>query len=162
MGARHRRPRPGRHVYDDPSSACAEPLFLQDHIAVGKVVPETVAEIVKGTPTAASTLAARCSAGGDRPNTPAPCTRRTYDLSATGRRRRGGRRDPLTPPGTARVTWVIAMGCPAALQTDTAGPSAAADWGHMDLHGHVERNSGRTSARNCSNRPASTPAIALR
>ena len=35
-------------VVDDLVVCGAEPLFLQDYIAVGRVVPEQVAELVKG------------------------------------------------------------------------------------------------------------------
>ena len=49
-------------VVDDLVVCGAEPLFLQDYIAVGKVVPEQVAAIVAASPRAAGRPAARCSA----------------------------------------------------------------------------------------------------
>ena len=48
-------------LVDDLVVCGAEPLFLTDYIACGKVVPERIAEIVKGIRKHVSSRAARCS-----------------------------------------------------------------------------------------------------
>jgi phosphoribosylformylglycinamidine cyclo-ligase len=49
-------------VIDDLVVCGARPLFMTDYIACGKVVPERIAAIVRGSPRRASRLAARWSA----------------------------------------------------------------------------------------------------
>ena len=53
-------------VVDDLVVCGAEPLFLQDYIAVGRVVPERVAELVSGIADGCIRPAARCSAARRR------------------------------------------------------------------------------------------------
>ena len=55
-------------VVDDLVVCGAEPLFLQDYIAVGKVVPERVAELVGGIAEGCVRPVARCSVAR-RPST---------------------------------------------------------------------------------------------
>ena len=57
-------------VVDDLVVCGAEPLFLQDYIAVGRTVPERVSAIVAVSPRDACARAARCWAARP-PNTPA-------------------------------------------------------------------------------------------
>ncbi|WP_233608607.1 phosphoribosylformylglycinamidine cyclo-ligase [Nocardia stercoris] len=70
-------------VVDDLVVCGAEPLFLQDYIAVGKVVPERVAEIVGGI--ADGCVQAGCALlGGETAEHPGLMGADDYDLSATG------------------------------------------------------------------------------
>ena len=70
-------------VVDDLVVCGAEPLFLQDYIAVGRVVPERVAEIVGGI--AAGCEAAGCAlVGGETAEHPGLLPDDAYDISATG------------------------------------------------------------------------------
>jgi len=70
-------------VVDDLVVCGAEPLFLQDYIAVGKVVPELVAALVKGI--AAGCAQAGCALlGGETAEHPGLMEPDAYDLSATG------------------------------------------------------------------------------
>jgi phosphoribosylformylglycinamidine cyclo-ligase len=70
-------------VVDDLVVCGAEPLFLQDYIAVGKVVPERIAELVGGIAAACAT--AGCTLlGGETAEHPGLMAPGDYDLSATG------------------------------------------------------------------------------
>ncbi len=67
---------------DDLVVCGAEPLFLQDYIAVGKVVPEKVAEVVKGI--AEGCVQAGCALlGGETAEHPGVMDPEEYDVSAT-------------------------------------------------------------------------------
>lgn len=69
-------------VVDDLVVCGAEPLFLQDYIAVGKVVPEKVAEVVKGI--AEGCVQAGCALlGGETAEHPGVMDPEEYDVSAT-------------------------------------------------------------------------------
>ncbi|SHE53388.1 phosphoribosylformylglycinamidine cyclo-ligase [Streptoalloteichus hindustanus] len=70
-------------VVDDLVVCGAEPLFLQDYIAVGKVVPERIADLVKGVATGCQQ--AGCALlGGETAEHPGLMAQGEYDLSATG------------------------------------------------------------------------------
>ena len=70
-------------VVDDLVVCGAEPLFLQDYIAVGKVVPERIADIVQGI--ADGCVQAGCALlGGETAEHPGMRTDGDYDLAATG------------------------------------------------------------------------------
>lgn len=67
---------------DDLVVCGAEPLFLQDYIAVGKVVPEKVAQIVAGI--AEGCVQASCALlGGETAEHPGVMDENDYDVSAT-------------------------------------------------------------------------------
>ncbi|MDK8625930.1 phosphoribosylformylglycinamidine cyclo-ligase [Corynebacterium appendicis] len=67
---------------DDLVVCGAEPLFLQDYIAIGKVVPEKVAEIVGGI--AEGCVQAGCALlGGETAEHPGVMAEDEYDVSAT-------------------------------------------------------------------------------
>ncbi|MFH0411650.1 phosphoribosylformylglycinamidine cyclo-ligase [Corynebacterium sp. L4756] len=67
---------------DDLVVCGAEPLFLQDYIAVGKVVPEKVAQIVAGI--AEGCVQAGCALlGGETAEHPGVMEENDYDVSAT-------------------------------------------------------------------------------
>ena len=67
---------------DDLVVCGAEPLFLQDYIAVGKVVPERVAEIVKGI-AEGCVQAGAALLGGETAEHPGVMDPEEYDVSAT-------------------------------------------------------------------------------
>ncbi|HET8662425.1 MAG TPA: phosphoribosylformylglycinamidine cyclo-ligase [Micromonosporaceae bacterium] len=70
-------------VVDDIVACGAEPLFLQDYIACGEVVPERVAEIGAGISDGCRT--AGCALiGGETAEHPGVLRPHEYDLSATG------------------------------------------------------------------------------
>ncbi|MCO1659263.1 phosphoribosylformylglycinamidine cyclo-ligase [Pseudonocardia sp. S2-4] len=70
-------------VVDDLVVCGAEPLFLQDYIAVGRLVPEQIAMIVKGI--AEGCQQAGCALlGGETAEHPGLMEDGGYDLSATG------------------------------------------------------------------------------
>src|SRR5688500_12392414 len=70
-------------VVDDLVVCGAEPLFLLDYIACGKVVPERMAEIVGGI--AEGCRQARCALiGGETAEHPGIMDDNAYDLAATG------------------------------------------------------------------------------
>ncbi len=125
-------------VVDDLVVCGAEPLFLQDYIAVGKVVPETVAELVKGI--ADGCVEAGCALLAARPpSTPVLMEQSHYDLSATG----VGvvEADAVLSPDRVRPgDVVIAMGSSGCTPTAThsLARKVLLEWGHMDLGGHVE------------------------
>jgi phosphoribosylformylglycinamidine cyclo-ligase len=124
-------------VVDDLVVCGAEPLFLQDYIAVGKVVPETVAELVKGI--ADGCVDAGCALlGGETAEHPGLMEQSHYDLSATG----VGvvEADAVLAPDRVRPgDVVIAMGS-SGLHSNgySLARKVLLEWGHMDLGGHVE------------------------
>jgi phosphoribosylformylglycinamidine cyclo-ligase len=70
-------------VVDDLVVCGAEPLFLQDYIAVGRTVPERVSELVGGI--ADGCLIAGCALlGGETAEHPGLMAPDHYDISATG------------------------------------------------------------------------------
>jgi phosphoribosylformylglycinamidine cyclo-ligase len=70
-------------VVDDLVVCGAEPLFLQDYIAVGKLLPEQIAAIVSGI--ADGCRRAGCALlGGETAEHPGLMAHGAYDLSATG------------------------------------------------------------------------------
>ncbi|MCP2166126.1 phosphoribosylformylglycinamidine cyclo-ligase [Goodfellowiella coeruleoviolacea] len=70
-------------VVDDLVVCGAEPLLLQDYIAVGKVIPDRIAELVKGI--AEGCVRAGCALlGGETAEHPGLMSDGAYDLSATG------------------------------------------------------------------------------
>ncbi|GAA4002779.1 phosphoribosylformylglycinamidine cyclo-ligase [Allokutzneria multivorans] len=124
-------------VVDDLVVCGAEPLFLQDYIAVGKVVPERIAQIVKGI--ADGCVQAGCALmGGETAEHPGLMAPDHYDMSATG----VGvvEADAVLGPDKVRPgDVVIAMG---ASGLHSNGYSLARhvllDIARMPLTGHVE------------------------
>jgi len=70
-------------VVDDLVVCGAEPLFLQDYIAVGRVLPERVAEIVGGI-AAGCELAGCALVGGETAEHPGLMPDDAYDIAGTG------------------------------------------------------------------------------
>ena len=83
----------------------AEPLYMTDYIATGKVVPERIADIVRGI-AGACRVAGPHSSAARPPNTPACSSPRV-------RRRRGRhrrRREPPVPARSASLDGDVAVG----------------------------------------------------
>lgn len=124
-------------VVDDLVVCGAEPLFLQDYIAVGTVVPERIAALVKGI--AEGCVQAGCALlGGETAEHPGLMTDGAYDISATG----VGVVEADAVLGPERVRpgdVVIAMG---STGLHSNGYSLARhvllEIGRMPLAGHVE------------------------
>ena len=70
-------------VVDDLVVCGAEPLFMQDYVAVGRVVPERVADIVGGI-AAGCALAGCALVGGETAEHPGMMADDHYDLAGTG------------------------------------------------------------------------------
>ncbi|GGM46763.1 phosphoribosylformylglycinamidine cyclo-ligase [Longimycelium tulufanense] len=124
-------------VVDDLVVCGAEPLFLQDYIAVGKVVPERVADLVKGI--SLGCQQAGCALlGGETAEHPGLMAPEDYDLSATG----VGVVEAAKVLGPDRVRpgdVVIAMGS-SGLHSNgySLARHVLLDIGRMPLSGHVE------------------------
>ncbi|WP_132993081.1 phosphoribosylformylglycinamidine cyclo-ligase [Gordonia zhaorongruii] len=124
-------------VVDDLVVCGAEPLFLQDYIAVGKVIPEMVADIVKGI--ADGCVDAGCALlGGETAEHPGLMGDGHYDISATG----VGivEADSILGPDRVRPgDVVIAMGS-SGLHSNgySLARKVLLELGHLDLGGHVE------------------------
>lgn len=124
-------------VVDDLVVCGAEPLFLQDYIAIGKVVPEMVADIVRGI--ADGCYDAGCALlGGETAEHPGLMEDGHYDISATG----VGvvEADAILGPDRVRPGDVaIAMGS-SGLHSNgySLARKVLLEWGRMDLEGHVE------------------------
>ncbi|MGO1050694.1 phosphoribosylformylglycinamidine cyclo-ligase [Crossiella sp. CA198] len=124
-------------VVDDLVVCGAEPLFLQDYIAVGKVVPERIAALVKGI--AEGCTQAGCALlGGETAEHPGLMDPGHYDMSATG----VGvvEADKLLGPDRVRPGDVlIAMGS-SGLHSNgySLARHVLLEIGRMPLEGHVE------------------------
>ena len=146
-------------VVDDLVVCGAEPLFLTDYIATGKVVPERIAAIVarhrRGLP--AGRLRARRRR--DRRAPRAARARRVRRRRRRHRRRRGRRAArPRPGPGRRRARRDALVR--AALQRLLAGPPRAAHRGRPGPRPPRRPSSAARSARSCSSRPGSTPSTA--
>lgn len=124
-------------VVDDLVVCGAEPLFLQDYIAVGKVVPERVAELVKGI--ADGCVDAGCALlGGETAEHPGLMGEDEYDLSATG----VGvvEADDVLSPERVRPGDVIIAMRSSGLHSNgySLARKVLLEWGHMPLSGYVE------------------------
>lgn len=124
-------------VVDDLVVCGAEPLFLQDYIAVGRTVPERVSELVSGI--ANGCVIAGCALlGGETAEHPGLMAPDHYDISATG----VGvveADDVLGPDRVKPGDVVIGMG---STGLHSNGYSLARhvllEIDHMNLAGHVE------------------------
>jgi len=124
-------------VVDDLVVCGAEPLFLQDYIAVGRVVPERVSAIVAGI--AEGCVQAGCALlGGETAEHPGLMEPDHYDLSATG----VGvveADDVLGPDRVRPGDVIIAMGS-SGLHSNgySLARKVLLDIDRMSLEGHVE------------------------
>ncbi|AOW93420.1 phosphoribosylformylglycinamidine cyclo-ligase [Rhodococcus sp. WMMA185] len=124
-------------VVDDLVVCGAEPLFLQDYIAVGRVVPERVAELVNGI--AEGCIQAGCALlGGETAEHPGVMADGDYDISATG----VGvvEADQVLGPDRVRPgDVVIAMGS-SGLHSNgySLARKVLLEIGHMSLTAHVD------------------------
>src|SRR4051812_48904452 len=124
-------------VVDDLVVCGAEPLFLQDYIAVGKVVPEQIATIVSGI--AEGCRQAGCALlGGETAEHPGLMAEGSYDLSATGIGIVDA--DHVLRPERVRPGDVLVAMSASGLHSNgySLARHVLLDIGRMPLHGHVE------------------------
>ena len=91
-------------VVDDLVVCGAEPLFMTDYIACGKVVPERIADIVGGRRRGLRAWRAARWSAARRPSTPALLGADEFDLAGAGT----GVVEAdalLGPTGSSRATW---------------------------------------------------------
>jgi phosphoribosylformylglycinamidine cyclo-ligase len=124
-------------VVDDLVVCGAEPLFLQDYIAVGKLVPEHVATVVRGVAEGCR-LAGCALLGGETAEHPGMMEGGGYDISATG----VGivEADAMLRPDLVRPGDVlVAMGS-SGLHSNgySLARHVLLDIGRLPLEGHVE------------------------
>ena len=148
-------------VVDDLVVCGAEPLFMTDYIACGRVVPERIAAIVKGI--AEACVEAGCALiGGETAEHPGLMEPDAYDVAgaATGVVEAAD----LLGPGRVRPgDVVVAMALErAALQRLLPGPPRPARRGPAGRSTATYPSSAAPSARSCSSRPGSTPRPASR
>jgi len=124
-------------VVDDLVVCGAEPLFLQDYIAVGRTVPERVAQIVSGI--ADGCVLAGCALlGGETAEHPGLMAPDHYDISATG----VGvvEADDVLGPDRVRPGDVIIAMASTGLHSNgySLARHVLLEIDHMNLAGHVE------------------------
>ncbi len=145
-------------VVDDIVVCGAEPLFMTDYIATGKVVPERIAAIVSG-------IAEACARGRRRPRrrrdrgAPGPARARTSTTSPAPRPASSSMPTSSARIGSRAGDVVVALASqrpalqrllprPPRHRVAPAGRSTA-----------TSTSSAGRSARSCSSRPASTPPL---
>ncbi len=124
-------------VVDDLVVCGAEPLFLQDYIAVGRTVPERVAQIVSGI--ADGCVLAGCALlGGETAEHPGLMAPDHYDISATGT----GvvEADNVLGPDRVRPDDVLIAMASTGLHSNgySLARHVLLEIDHMNLAGHVE------------------------
>ena len=142
-------------VVDDLVVCGAEPLFMTDYIACGRVEPERIAAIVKGI--AEACVEAGCALiGGETAEHPGLMEPDAYDVAgaATGVVEAANLlgRDG-SGPATWSWRWRRAVCTPTATPWSATSCSSEAGW---TLDRDVTSSAG-PSARSCSSRPGSTP-----
>src|SRR3954463_6850833 len=124
-------------VVDDLVVCGAEPLFLQDYLAIGKLVPEKVEKIVSGIAEGCR-LAGGALLGGETAEHPGVMEPHHYDLSATG----VGivEADGMLGPDRVRPgDTVVAMGSSGLPSNGySLARQVLLEIGRMSLDGHVE------------------------
>jgi phosphoribosylformylglycinamidine cyclo-ligase len=136
-------------VVDDLVVCGAEPLFLQDYVAVGRVVPERIAEIVGGIATGCE-MAGCALVGGETAEHPGLMPDDHYDIAGTG----VGvvEADAVLGPDRVRTGDVVVAMAPAAC-TATASRwcgTCLLGGSRMPLDGLRRRARRARSARSCS------------
>ena len=123
-------------VVDDLVVCGAEPLFLQDYIAVGRTVPERISELVSGI--ANGCVMAGCALlGGETAEHPGLMEADHYDISATG----VGvveADDVLAPPGQARDALIAMSSTGLHSNGYSLARKVLLEIDRMNLAGHVE------------------------
>ncbi len=137
-------------VVDDLVVVGAEPLFLTDYIATGKVVPEKIAAIVGGI--AEGCVQAGCAlVGGETAEHPGVMARRRLRHLRHRRRRRRTPTRCSAPSGCAPATSLIAHGLVRpALQRLLAGAARAARAGRPGARRDRRRSAAARWATSCS------------
>ena len=142
-------------VVDDIVVAGAEPLFMTDYIACGKVVPERIAAIVAGHRAGLRRRRLRARRRRDR-RAPRPARPRRVRRRRRGHRRGRGRRRARRRPGARRRRGRRHGVVRPALQRLLAG-AARARRRRLGRSTGTSTSSAAPSARSCSSRPGSTP-----
>ncbi len=145
---------------DDLVVCGAEPLFLQDYIAIGKVVPEHVAEIVEGI--AEGCVRAGCALlGGETAEHPGVMEAGHYDVSATA----VGvvEEDEVLGPQRVRAGDAIIAMASSGLHSNgySLARHVLLEKAGLPLDGYMDEL-GRTLGEELLEPPASTPRIAWR
>ena len=143
-------------VVDDLVVCGAEPLFMTDYIACGKVEPERIAAIVKGIAEACSEAGCALIGGetAEHPGLLEPARVRP------GRGGHGGgraRQDPGRRPGPAGRRRARLRVLRPALQRLLAGPPGVLHHGRAGSWTGTSRSSAAPSGRSCWSRHGSTP-----
>ena len=146
-------------VVDDLVVCGAEPLFLQDYLAIGKLVPEKVEKIVSGIAEGCR-LAGCALLGGETAEHPGVMEPHHYDLSATGVGDRRGGRGCSGPTACAPATPWWPWARPACTPTATRWPARCCSRSAGCRSTGTSRSSAARSATSCSSPPASTRATA--
>ncbi len=124
-------------VVDDLVVCGAEPLFMQDYIAVGKVIPDRIAALVKGI-SEGCVLAGCALLGGETAEHPGLMADGAYDLSGTG----VGvvEADQLLGPDKVRPGDVMIAMASSGLHSNgySLARHVLLEIGRMPLEGHVE------------------------
>ena len=135
-------------VVDDLVVCGAEPLFLQDYIAVGKVVPEQIATIVSGI--AEGCRQAGCALlGGETAEHPGLMAHGSYDLSATGVGIASTPTACCAPSGCVPATCSSPCRRPGCTPTATRWPGACCSTSRGWRCTATSRSSGTPWARSC-------------
>ncbi len=143
-------------VVDDLVVCGAEPLFMTDYIATGRVVPERIAAIVKGI--AEACVEAGCALiGGETAEHPGLLGPDEYDVAGRDHRRGRGRPAARPGPGPPRRRGDRDGGERAALQRLLPGAPRAARDRAAGRSTATSTSSAARSARSCSSPPGSTP-----
>ena len=141
-------------VVDDPVVCGAEPLFMTDYIATGRVVPERIAAIVKGI--AEALVEAGCAlVGGETAEHPGLLgpTSTTWPAPRPAWSRPTGSGPARVRPGDV----VIAMASSGLHSNGYSLVRHVLLQGRLGARLHAPRASGGRWAPSCSSRPGSTP-----
>ena len=142
-------------VVDDLVVCGAEPLFITDYIASGRVVPERIAAIVKGI--AEACVDAGCALiGGETAEHPG-CWSPTSTTSPARRPASSRPTSCSAPNGSARATSSSRWRRAACTPTATRWSATSCSDGAAGRSTATSTSSAAPSARSCSSRPASTP-----
>ena len=142
-------------VVDDLVVCGAEPLFMTDYIAIGKVVPERIAAIVAGIAEGCR-LAGCALVGGETAEHPGLLAPGRVRRRRRRHRRRRGRRAARPGPGPRGRRRRRDARLRAALQRLLARPPRAAHRRPGSRSTGTSPSSAAPSARSCWSRPGST------
>ncbi len=143
-------------VVDDLVVCGAEPLFMTDYIATGRVVPERIAAIVKGI--AEACVEAGCAlVGGETAEHPGLLGPDEYDVA--GATTGVVEADELLGPGRVRPGDVVIAMASSGLHSNgySLVRHVLLEKARLGARPRTSTSSAAPSARSCSSRPGSTP-----